>query len=120
MIQRALRNQARKKIHLRVRQKVRGTPEQPRLNVFRSLRHICAQIIDDTRGHTMAAASSMEKAVPAKAGGNVAGAQEVGKLIAARALEQGIHKVAFDRGGYRYHGRVKALAESAREAGLQF
>ncbi|MGC8791997.1 MAG: 50S ribosomal protein L18 [Bryobacteraceae bacterium] len=119
MIQKVPRNQLRLRIHRRIRKKVRGTPERPRLCVFRSLKHIYAQVIDDTRGHTLAAASSLEKgrSIP---GGNVQGAREVGRLIAERALAKGIRKVVFDRGGYRYHGRVKALADAAREAGLEF
>lgn len=119
MIQKVPRNVLRLRIHRRIRKKVRGTPERPRLAVFRSLKHIYAQVIDDTRGHTLAAASSLEKdrQIP---GGNVQGAREVGRLIAERALAKGIRRVVFDRGGYRYHGRVKALAEAAREAGLEF
>ncbi|MBI4463085.1 MAG: 50S ribosomal protein L18 [Acidobacteria bacterium] len=120
MISQFIRKQVRKKVHLRIRRKVCGTAAQPRLNVFRSLKHIYAQVIDDTHGHTLVAASSQEKAIPAKAGGNIAGAREVGKLIAQRALEKGIRKVAFDRGGYRYLGRIKVLADAAREAGLEF
>ena len=98
---------------------MRGTSERPRLAVFRSLSHIYAQVIDDTKGVTLATASSTEKgAVPA--GGNVAAAKEIGKKVAERAKEAGIGKVVFDRGGYLYHGRVKALADAAREAGLEF
>jgi len=119
MIQKVSRSELRLRIHRRIRKKVRGTPERPRLAVFRSLKHIYAQVIDDTRGHTLAAASSLEKSRQA-AGGNVAGAREVGRLIAERALAKGIKRVVFDRGGFRYHGRVKALAEAAREAGLEF
>ncbi len=114
------RNTARQKIHRRIRKKVRGTAERPRLNVFRSLKHIYAQIVDDRRQVTLAAASSLDKGLPLVGGGNLAGAREVGKLIAARALEKGIQQVAMDRGGYRYHGRIKALADAAREAGLKF
>ena len=120
MISQVIRKQVRRRVHLRIRRKIRGTPEHPRLNVFRSLKHIYAQIVDDTQSHTLVAASSLEKAIPAKAGGNCTGAREVGKLIAQRALEKGIRRVAFDRGGYLYHGRVKTLAEAAREAGLEF
>ena len=120
MIQKPLRNQARKRIHLRIRKKIQGMPERPRLNIYRSLQHVYTQVIDDTRGCTLVAASSLEKGFPEGEGGNITGAREVGKLIAQRALEKGIQKVAFDRGGYRYHGRIKALAEAAREAGLQF
>jgi len=108
----------RRRIHKRIRKTLAGTPERPRLAVFRSIKHIYAQVIDDTKGHTMAAASSSEK--DSKNGGNVAGAKEVGKLVAERAKDKGIRAVVFDRGGYQYHGRVKALAEAAREAGLEF
>jgi large subunit ribosomal protein L18 len=120
MITQVARNEARQKVHRRIRRKVRGIEERPRLNVFRSLKHIYAQVIDDRKGMTLAAASSAEKDFPLKGGGNVAAAKEVGKLIAKRALEKGIQLVAMDRGGYRYHGRVKSLADAAREAGLKF
>ncbi len=108
--------------HRRVRKKVQGSGERPRLCVFRSLRHIYAQIIDDTTGHTLASASSLE---PAAGKGSeplpkLESSQAVGKLVAERAKEQGINQVVFDRGGYKYHGRVKALAEGSREAGLVF
>jgi large subunit ribosomal protein L18 len=109
----------RQRVHTRIRRKVRGTGERPRLAIFRSLSHIYAQVIDDTKGATLVAASSTEKEGPAK-GGNVAAAKEIGKLVAGRAKEKGIKSVVFDRGGYHYHGRVKALAEAAREAGLEF
>ena len=108
----------RQRIHKRLRRRVRGTPGRPRLAVFRSLNHIYAQVIDDDQGHTLVAASSAEQ--KAKSGGNVAGAKEIGKLVAERAKERGIEAVVFDRGGYLYHGRVKALAEAARAAGLKF
>ena len=105
--------------HARVRRKVVGTGERPRLCVFRSLNHIYAQVIDDTRGHTLAAASSVEPSVrDAKSTGKTEMARTVGALVAQRAVEQGITKVVFDRGGYKYHGRVKTLAEAAREGGL--
>ena len=120
MITRFSQNEARRNIHLRIRKKLRGNAERPRLDVFRSLKHIYAQIIDDRRGCTLVSASTVDKDFPSRNGGNVAAAREAGKLIAQRALDKGIQKVAFDRGGYRYHGRVKALAEAAREAGLQF
>ncbi len=120
MITQVARNDARQKIHRRIRRKVRGSEERPRLNVFRSLKHIYAQVIDDRRGMTVAAASSADKSFPLKTGGNIAAAKEVGKLIATRAREKGIELVAMDRGGYRYHGRIKALADAAREAGLKF
>ncbi|MGH9782727.1 MAG: 50S ribosomal protein L18 [Terriglobia bacterium] len=109
----------RQRIHTRIRKRLQGTGERPRLNIFRSLKHIYAQIIDDTRGHTLAAAGS-GAADSALRGANVAAARAVGKRIGEQALAQGIRQVAFDRGGYRYHGRVKALADAAREAGLQF
>ena len=114
------RNKVRKRVHERIRKLLAGTGERPRLNVFRSLQHVYAQVIDDTRGSTLVAASSLDKDFPLRGGGNVAAAREVGKLIAQRSIEKGIRQVAFDRGGYRYHGRVKALADAAREAGLQF
>ena len=109
----------------RVRARIQGTPERLRLNVFRSAAHIYAQIIDDTAGHTLVAASDVEAAVRGGAaaegeGTKVARAQQVGRLVAERAREKGILKVAFDRGGYRYHGRVRALADAARAAGLDF
>lgn len=162
MISRTNKNEIRWRIHKRIRRKVRGTPERPRLAIFRSLSHIYAQIVDDTKGQTIVAAASSEKALrdaeapapapeaaaaeapapkaekggkgdkgekkapkkaapPAKAsGGNVAGARLIGKTIAERAKEKGIKQVVFDRGGYIYHGRVKALADAARAAGLEF
>ena len=145
MIQRTNKNEIRGRIHTRIRRKVHGMPGHPRLAVFRSLCHIYAQIIDDTQGRTLVSASSVEtdvadagsagekgeqpaksdkkgakKAVAKASGGNVAGARFIGKTIAERAKEKGIRKVVFDRGGYIYHGRVKALADAAREAGLEF
>jgi large subunit ribosomal protein L18 len=113
------KNIVRVRIHSRIRQRVRGSEQRPRLAVFRSLSHIYAQVIDDAKGHTVAAASSSEKNASIT-GGNLAGAKEVGKLIAERAKSKGIEKVVFDRGGYLYHGRVKALADAARAAGLEF
>jgi large subunit ribosomal protein L18 len=110
----------RQRIHKRIRARIRGTAERPRLAVFRSLKHIYAQLIDDREGKTLVAASSGEKSSPVKGGGNLAGAKEIGKLVAERAIGQGVKKVVFDRGGYLYHGRVKALADAAREAGLEF
>ena len=106
----------------RARKKIFGTPERPRLNVYRSLKHIYAQIIDDTTGRTLVAASTLSKELrdSLSYGGNVAAAEKVGELIARKALEKGIKKVVFDRGGFAYHGRVKALAEKAREGGLEF
>lgn len=109
----------RKRIHSRVRQKISGTPEQPRLNVFRSNKHIYAQLIDDVNGKTLASASSFEAEV-ANDGNKVDQSKNVGKLLAERAKSAGIENVLFDRGGYLYHGRVKSLAEGAREAGLKF
>ncbi len=120
MITQVARNKARQKIHERIRQKLRGNPARPRLNVFRSLKHMYAQIIDDREGVTLVSANSAEKGFTLSGGGNLAAAKEVGKLIAKRAQEKGIHQVAMDRGGYRYHGRIKALADAAREAGLKF
>jgi large subunit ribosomal protein L18 len=113
----------RQRVHERIRAKVHGTAERPRLNVYRSVNHIYAQLIDDHDGKTLVSASTVngkkEKSAK-KTGGNVASAKEVGKLIAQKAAEKGIKKVVFDRGGYLYHGRVKALADAAREAGLEF
>ncbi|MEG2000345.1 MAG: 50S ribosomal protein L18 [Evtepia sp.] len=119
MIKKPDTNAQRIKRHKRVRGKVSGTSERPRLDVFRSGSNIYAQIIDDSKGVTLAAASSLEKAFEGK-GGNCEAAASVGKMIAERAKEKGIEVVVFDRGGYLYHGRVKALAEGARAAGLQF
>ena len=112
-------NQARLRRHTRVRGKITGTVQRPRLNVYRSLNHIYAQIIDDVKGVTLVAASSVEKDF-GMAGGNKEAAKKVGELIAKRAAEKGITAVVFDRGGYVYHGRVKELAEGAREGGLKF
>ncbi|WP_322797192.1 50S ribosomal protein L18 [Tepidiforma sp.] len=114
--------EARKRRHLRVRKKISGTPERPRLNVFRSAQHIYAQVIDDTTGHTLAAASDLEPTIAAQAAGKTKTerAALVGAAIAERARARGIERVVFDRGGFLYHGRVRALAEAAREAGLGF
>jgi large subunit ribosomal protein L18 len=120
MIQRVSRDANRRKIHTRLRRKVQGTSQRPRLAVFRSLHHIYVQLIDDGRGRTLAAASTTEKGARLGGGGNLEGAKAVGKLIAERAKDKGIQQVVFDRGGYLYHGRVKALAEAAREGGLEF
>ena len=109
---------SREKRHNRVRSRAIGTTERPRLNVFRSLNHIYAQVIDDTQGHTLAAASTLDKNVSDTQ--KIEQAKAVGKLIAERAKEAGISKVVFDRGGYLYHGRIKALADGAREGGLDF
>ncbi|MDX1689881.1 MAG: 50S ribosomal protein L18 [Acidimicrobiia bacterium] len=116
---RGSRTTARRRRHYRVRRKIRGTAERPRLSVFRSNRYIYAQVIDDTAGETLAAASSAEEALSDKTL-TVDTAAEVGKLVASRAKDAGISSVVFDRGGFAYHGRVKALAESAREEGLEF
>jgi large subunit ribosomal protein L18 len=113
-------SEVRLAVHKRIRKKLAGTPERPRLAVFRSTNHIYAQVIDDTKGVTLSAASTNEPGLRGQSGGNTAAAKEVGKLIAERAKEKGISRVVFDRGGYIYHGRVKSLAEAAREAGLEF
>ncbi|VYU16101.1 50S ribosomal protein L18 [Clostridium tertium] len=113
------RKASRERRHLRVRKKISGTPERPRLSVYRSEKNIYAQIIDDVNSVTLVSASSLDKALDAK-GGNKEGAKLVGELIAKKALEKGISEVVFDRGGYVYHGRVQTLAEAAREAGLKF
>ena len=126
MINRSSKNDVRQKVHERIRNRILGTAERPRLNVYRSLNHIYAQLIDDRGGVTLVSANSLEaiEGGEAKAkkptGGNVAAAKSVGKKIAERAKEKGFQKIVFDRGGYLYHGRVKALADAAREAGLQF
>ncbi len=119
MVSKPNSNQARIKRHVRVRSKISGTPECPRLDVFRSNSHIYAQLIDDVNGVTLAAAASNEKDFDLS-GSNCEGARKVGKLIAERAAGKGITEVVFDRGGYIYHGRVKELAEGAREGGLKF
>ena len=120
MIKKVSRNEVRKARHTRVRNTVSGNSETPRLNVFRSNSNIFAQIIDDTKGETLVSASSIDKELKLENGGNVEAAQKVGKLIAERAKKAKIKTVVFDRGGYLYHGRVKALAEAARENGLNF
>lgn len=122
MIQKTSKNEVRLRKHVRVRKKVIGTAERPRLNVFRSLKNIYAQVIDDTTGKTLVAASTLDEAVKGKLkyGGNKDAAKEIGKIIAQKALDAGITSVVFDRGGYIYHGRIKELADSAREAGLNF
>jgi len=112
----------RGRVHTRIRKNMSGTGERPRLAVFRSNKHIYAQVIDDSQGVTLASAGSLDSAAREglKVGSNVSAAKQVGKLIAERAREKGVESVVFDRGGYIYHGRVRALAESAREAGLKF
>ena len=119
MVSKVNKNAMRLKRHVRVRGKVSGTPERPRLNVFRSEKNIYAQVIDDVAGNTLVAASSLDKAIEGT-GGNKAAARAVGKLVAEKCKAKGIDKVVFDRGGYLYHGRVAELAEGAREGGLQF
>ena len=116
------RDAHRQQVHHRVRQRVQGTPGRPRLCVYRSLGHIYAQVIDDQSGRTLVSASSLDKGTRAalKGGGNVAASKIVGKTVAERSLAAGIQQVVFDRGGYMYHGRVEALANAAREAGLKF
>ncbi len=120
MLSRPGKNATRQRVHDRIRKKLQGTAERPRLNVYRSLNHIYVQVIDDLQGKTLVAASTRRGQKARSTGGNVAAAKEVGKVIAERAKAKGITKVVFDRGGYIYHGRVKALADAAREGGLQF
>lgn len=117
MINKVDRNKNRKRRHIRVRRKIVGTAECPRLNVFRSTKNIYAQLIDDVSGHTLVSASTLESK---ENGANIEAARRVGETIAKRALEKGLKRVVFDRGGYLYHGRIKALAEGAREGGLDF
>jgi large subunit ribosomal protein L18 len=116
MITQTKRNAIRQRIHDRIRRKMAGTGERPRLNVYRSLNHIYAQVIDDAKGETVVSASSIKL----KTGGNIAAAKEIGKAVAEAAVSKGIKKVVFDRGGFLYHGRIKALADAAREGGLEF
>lgn len=119
MINKQSKNETRLVRHARVRKKISGTPERPRLSVYKSLKGIYAQIIDDVNGKTLAAASTLDKEVKTKAS-NIEAAKEVGALIAKKAAKAGIKTIVFDRGGYQYHGKVKALAEAAREGGLEF
>src|SRR5690242_13122750 len=119
MIRNIDKKEIRTRIHTRIRRKLAGTTERPRLAVFRSVAHIYVQLIDDSKGTTLVSASSVDKGGRTN-GGNVAAAKAIGKLVADRAKEKGITKVVFDRGGYPYHGRVKALADAARAAGLEF
>jgi large subunit ribosomal protein L18 len=119
MIRKIEKKEIRNRIHQRIRRKLSGTPARPRLAVFRSVAHIYAQVIDDTAGATIVSASSVDKGAKTN-GGNIAAAKTIGKLVAERAKEKGVKSVVFDRGGYQYHGRVKALADAAREAGLEF
>ena len=122
MIKKPSRKATRKKRHLKIRNKISGTPETPRLCVFRSNKHIYAQVVDDKAGNTLTAASTQESIIHTglKSTGNIEAAKAVGKAVAQKAIKIGITKVVFDRGGYIYHGKIKALAESAREAGLTF
>ena len=120
MIKKVNRNANRKARHMKVRNKISGTPARPRLNVYRSSKNIYAQIIDDVNGTTLVSASTLDKDLDANNGGNKDAAKLVGEAVAKKALEKGIEVVVFDRGGYIYHGRVKELAEAAREAGLKF
>jgi large subunit ribosomal protein L18 len=116
------KHELRRRRHYRLRHRLSGTSERPRLAVFRSLKHIYAQVIDDTQGVTLAAASTLEGSLRSdlKTGGDLEAAKTVGRLIAGRAKEKGVHKVVFDRGGFTYHGRVASLADAAREGGLEF
>ena len=120
MITKQDKNQVRKKRHARVRSKISGTTQRPRLNVFRSNKNITAQLINDEDNVTIISASSLDKDLNLDSTGNVEAAKKVGELIANRAKEKGVESVVFDRGGYKYHGRVKALADTARESGLEF
>ncbi len=120
MIIKPSRNEVRKKRHLRIRQRISGTPDMPRLNVFRSAKHFEAQLIDDVNKVTLVSASTKEKELNVQNGGNVEAAALIGKLIAERAQAKNYKKIIFDRAGYLYHGRIKAMAEAAREAGLEF
>jgi large subunit ribosomal protein L18 len=119
MIRKQEKKEVRSRVHKRLRKKLEGTAERPRLAVFRSVAHIYAQVIDDAAGRTLASASSTDKTGKTN-GGNVAAAKTIGRLVAERAKEKGVTRVVFDRGGYPYHGRVKALADAARAAGLEF
>ncbi|UII56090.1 50S ribosomal protein L18 [Cytobacillus spongiae] len=120
MITKADKNTVRKKRHARVRAKLSGTAARPRLNVFRSSKHIYAQLIDDVNGVTIASASTLDKEISIDSTSNVDAAIKVGEVVAKRGVEKGVKSVVFDRGGYLYHGRVKALADAARENGLEF
>jgi len=119
MIRNIDKKEIRTRVHKRIRRKLAGTSERPRLAVFRSVAHIYVQVIDDSKGVTLVSASSVDKGGKTN-GGNVAAAKAIGKLVAERAKEKGVAKVVFDRGGYPYHGRIKALADAARAAGLEF
>jgi large subunit ribosomal protein L18 len=116
------KEQSRKRRHVRLRKKVSGSAGRPRLCVHKSLNHIYAQIIDDVKGHTIVSASTLDKDIKGESGhkGNVAMAKKIGQLLASKATQAGVKQIVFDRGGYKYHGRIKALAEGAREGGLEF
>jgi large subunit ribosomal protein L18 len=122
MLKQLSSNEKRRRVHTRIRKRIEGADSAPRLNVYRSTRHIYAQVVDDARGHTLVSASSLDKEVrqTLKNGGDIGAAKNVGKVLAERAKEAGVSCVVFDRGGYAYHGRVRALAEAARLAGLKF
>lgn len=122
MLQMVSKDVSRRRVHLRIRTRVSGGAQSPRLNVFRSLKHIYAQVVDDVSGHTLVSASTRDKEVreTLKSGGNVSSARVVGRVLAQRTIAAGIPGVVFDRGGYAYHGRIKALADAARAAGLKF
>ncbi|NBD28285.1 50S ribosomal protein L18 [Paenibacillus glycinis] len=122
MITKGDKNKARHKRHLRVRKRINGTTQRPRLSVFRSSKHIYAQLIDDVQGVTVVSASTVDKEVAEQIsnGGNIEAARKIGEVIAARAKAKGVDQIVFDRGGYLYHGRIQALADAAREAGLEF
>ncbi len=124
MIGKEAKDAKRGRVHTRIRKKLQGTPERPRLNVYRSTNHLYVQVIDDSKGATLIAANTLEfgeaKEGKRPTGGNLSAAKQLGKTIAQRAQEKGVKKVVFDRGGYLYHGRIKALADAAREAGLEF
>ena|SRR5581483_8770564 len=124
MLNKEAKNATRGRVHTRIRKKLEGTSDRPRLNVYRSTNHLYVQVIDDSKGATIVAANTLEfgeaKEGKRPTGGNVSAAKQLGKSIAQRAKEKGITKVVFDRGGYLYHGRIKALAEAAREGGLEF
>jgi large subunit ribosomal protein L18 len=119
MVSKVSKNEIRERIHKRIRRRLAGTTERPRLTVFRSLAHTYAQLVDDSKGATVVSASTAGAGFEGK-GGNVAAAKAIGQQIAQKAIDKGIKKVVFDRGGYIYHGRIKALADAAREAGLEF
>ncbi|MCK5812178.1 MAG: 50S ribosomal protein L18 [Clostridiales bacterium] len=122
MIKKTDKNKLRRKKHLRIRKNINGTSERPRLNVYKSAKHIYAQVIDDSKGITLVSASTLDSALKDKVsnGGNIEAAKAVGQLVAERAVEQGVKIVVFDRGGYIYHGRIKELADAARANGLKF